>query len=309
MQIFNESPVLADEIDRLGHMNVQFYMTRVGRANRELLESLGVSDQSALTALRHTDVFSRFHQEQFEGATLRVSGGLIALAKDRARAYFEIRNAGNKQLAASFIIESTLVTLATREPCAFPANVEQHPDVIEVPAQGGPRSLQLGAPRTDVTLARLEERVVDPGPTNTMSGRFEYGIDPEACDEYGFLREGVNPMFGGRRRPPADEDGSFGPPILTTDEGHRFGWAIMETRSVSLQTPRANDTLVSVGADVALARKSRQSRRWTFVRHTGKLIGIHDHVAVALDLDERRAIEIPNSMRRDMEQNYLPDLA
>jgi hypothetical protein len=48
---------------------------------------------------------------------------------------------------------------------------------------------------------------------------------------------------------------------------------------------------------------------WAFVQQSGRLIGINDTVSIALDLDERRSIAIPNSIRETIsENNYLPDL-
>ena len=140
-----------------------------------------------------------------------------------------------------------------------------------------------------------------------MTGMFEAQVPPEACDAQGFLRPGEPLLFGGRR---SDEDAerSYGPPVLRTDEGHRFGWAIMETRAITFAEPRANTRIVGAGADVALADKTRQTRRWAFDADTDQLLQIHDSVAVALDLDARRAISIPRSMRPSIERNYFPDL-
>jgi hypothetical protein len=46
---------------------------------------------------------------------------------------------------------------------------------------------------------------------------------------------------------------------------------------------------------------------WAFVQRSGRLIGINDTVGIALDLDERRSITIPNSIREAIsENNHLP---
>jgi hypothetical protein len=96
---------------------------------------------------------------------------------------------------------------------------------------------------------------------------------------------------------------------MKTDEGHRFSWAMIETRALVFGMPSAGDQLVSIGADVAYGERWRQSRRWAFVQQSGRLIGINDTVGIALDLDERRSIAIPNSIRQAIsENNYLPDL-
>jgi acyl-CoA thioester hydrolase len=313
MQILDESPVLDSEIDRLGHMNVMHYMERAGRANDNLLRSRGLTPElrtSLNAALRPTDLYCRFHREQFAGASLQVRGGLLNIDAHRARYYFEIRNPARDEIAATFIIENALVRLNDRTLFDFPEAVVSapSPERVQIPPYGAPRSLNLEPPRMDVALAELQARVVDLGPAGMMSGQFEHTLDAADCDEYGYLREGANLMMGGRR-PPADEDGKFGPPVLKTDAGHAFGWAILETRAVNLNAPKAGRRLCSIGADIALAAKSRVSRRWTFDKDSGALLGVHDSVAIALDLEERRAIEIPGSMRSVIEQNYLPEYA
>jgi acyl-CoA thioester hydrolase len=313
MQIFDESPVLESEIDRLGHMNVQCYMARAGKANGQLLESVGLTRQLCEThaaTFRQVDVYCRFHREQFAGTVLQVLGGLLDLNDHGAKFYLEIRNPAGNQVAATFIIESALVTLAERKLIEFPDNIgAAKAEPMQIPEYGKPRSIKLEPPRADVTLQELQSRVIDLGALGMMSGRFERTVEASECDSDGYFREGGNLMFGGK--PPAqdDDDDSFGPPILRTDEGHRFGWAILETRSILLNVPRAGDLVSSIGADISIARKSRCSRRWTFDVTTGELLGINDAVAVALDLDARRAIEIPASVRSVIEQNHLPQYA
>ena len=43
--LLDESKVLAEEIDSLGHMNVRFYMERKERANRKFLQLAGVDQE------------------------------------------------------------------------------------------------------------------------------------------------------------------------------------------------------------------------------------------------------------------------
>ena len=67
MQILDESDVLESEIDSLGHMNVRFYLSRVDRANRALLEKLGILSGLEGAVVRRQDTYSRFRREQFAG--------------------------------------------------------------------------------------------------------------------------------------------------------------------------------------------------------------------------------------------------
>jgi hypothetical protein len=50
MRALYTSDIQANEIDGLGHLNVRFYMERAQRANRVLLQELGLSDEAAAPA-------------------------------------------------------------------------------------------------------------------------------------------------------------------------------------------------------------------------------------------------------------------
>ncbi|MGD8831096.1 MAG: hypothetical protein PVF57_10880, partial [Pseudomonadales bacterium] len=215
------------------------------------------------------------------------------------------------EIAAVFVITSELTDRTTRVPRELPAALRQANEQYGVllPEYARPRSLSLDPPRTDVRLADLLARIPEASEFG-MTGRRQAEILAEDCDADGVLRDDVELMFLMFRREAESRDPKqFGPPVLRTDEGHRFGWAMMETRNIELARPRAGDTVIFLGADVAIADKSRQSRRWSFVRDTGQLLGIHDTVGIAIDLDARKAIPIPRSIRAEMEAAYLPDYA
>jgi hypothetical protein len=142
-----------------------------------------------------------------------------------------------------------------------------------------------------------------------MSGRRDALVSAEDCDEQGRLNGSVDLMFVLHRPQPGEEMPKFGPPVMKTTEGHRFSWAMIETRAIALNKPKLGDHLVSIGADIALGERWRQSRRWVYIRDSGELIGVNDTVGLALDLDARRSIDIPDDLRRSIERSYLPDLA
>jgi len=314
MHTFDESRVLPEEIDSLGHLNVRFYLERVGRSERSMLAALGLTEEILRTAgmrMRPVDTYSQFRREQFEGAELAVLGGVLGTEPTRVRSYFEVRNPARDEIAAVFITTSELADRATRVPRDLPAALRQANEQYGVllPDYARPRSLSLEAPRTDVDFPDLLARIPEASEFG-MTGRRETEVLAEDCGADGVLRDDVELMFLMFRREADSRDPKkFGPPVLRTDEGHRFGWAMMETRNVELARPRAGDTVAFLGADVAIADKSRQSRRWSFVRDTGQLLGIHDTVGIAIDLDARKAIPIPRSIRAEMERSYLPEYA
>jgi acyl-CoA thioesterase FadM len=312
MQLLDEAPVLDSEIDSLGHMNVRYYLSRVDRANSRLLKAIGLNtDAHPGAGVRRYDTYSKFAREQFAGAQLQVFGGLLELTADHARCYFEIRNSAKQQMAASFITASRLIDVADQRPLAFPETLQRPNEqyAIRLPAHGAPRSLSLDPPRTDISLAELEARVPAEPTPGMMSGRRESTVDAADCAENGRLREDVDLMFVMHKPQAGEQTASFGPPVMKTPEGHRFSWAMIETRAIVLGRPQAGDRLVSIGADIAFGEKWRQSRRWAFIENTDTLIGVNDVVGIALDLDARRSIAIPAAMRETIEANYLPDLA
>jgi hypothetical protein len=254
---------------------------------------------------------------------LLVVGGILDRDPSLVRCYFEIRNPAKDQVAATFITESRLVNLLNDEVLPLANEAEQIDGVdgvnvgineqygVILPEHGRPRSLSLDPPRLDIQLAELESRIGDEPTSGMMGGRREATIMDEDCDEQGRLREDVDLMFVMHKSQlqEGEQTKSFGPPVMKTDEGHRFSWAMIETRALVFGMPSAGDQLVSIGADVAYGERWRQSRRWAFVQQSGRLIGINDTVGIALDLDERRSIAIPNSIRQAIsENNYLPDL-
>jgi acyl-CoA thioester hydrolase len=314
MQQLDASRVGPDEIDSLGHRNVRFYMARVDRASGKLLAALGLTEAelgARHAALRRIDTYSRFRREQFEGAELTVHGGTLGCVGEQVRCYFEIRNPAKDELAAHFVTGTVMSDRDGRRPLELPASVRQVNEQygVQIPDYAAPRSLSLDPPRTDVPFEKLLAEIGESAEFG-MTGRREGVIEAEDCGPDGVLRDDVDLMFAMFRRLVHTADPkSFGPPVLRTDDGHRFGWAMLETRNVELGRPRAGDAIVWLGADVAIAEKSRQSRRWAFVRATGELLSIHDSVSIAMDLDARRAIAIPRSIRSAMEHHYLPQYA
>jgi acyl-CoA thioester hydrolase len=314
MHTFEVSRVQPEEIDSLGHLNVRFYLERIGRAERAMLAALGLTRETLKNSgatMRTVDTYSQFRREQFEGAELAVLGGVLGTEPTRIRSYFEIRNPARDEIAAVFVTTSELTDRTTRVPRGLPAQLREANEQYGVllPEYARPRSLSLDPPRTDVRLADLLARIPEASEFG-MTGRREAEILEQDCGADGVLRDDVELMFLMFRHAAEGRDPKqFGPPVLRTDEGHRFGWAMMETRNIELARPRAGDTVVFLGADVGIADKSRQSRRWSFVRDTGALLGIHDTVGIAIDLDARKAIPIPRSIRAEMERCYLPEYA
>jgi acyl-CoA thioester hydrolase len=313
MQLLDESLVGEHEIDSLGHLNVRFYMVRVERANAVLMSSFGITPELLQVeglVLNRIDTYCRYYREQFVGAALTVHGGPIEVHEDRIRLFFDVRNAVKGEIAAAYIIEMQLQEISDRTPRAFTEQMRRRGEAaaVTLPAHGAPRSVPLAPPRIDLTLAQLEARVgAQRG--SFWGGSLERVVQPEECDAHGFLQPGSDLFFGARSRIPRPEGQKLGPAPLLTDEGHRFNFALAETRVTLLGTARSNDVLRIVGGDIALHEKTRHSRRWIFNLRNQQLIGVDDTVGIALDLDIRKAIPIPTAIREKLAKRLLAELA
>lgn len=312
MQVLHTSVVEPTEIDALGHMNVRFYQSRALAANQALMAKLGLDGEDCArrgALLINEDVYCRYHREQFVGATITVRGGVLEAGPERLRLFFELANDAKGEVAATFIIGVGLTSRTSRVRMSIPQPALDAADGfrIDLPAHGAPRTIDLSALRVDLAYdevaARLQEEIGDP-----MSRRMTRVIDAASCDEYGFLSEREDMMFGHLRSTPKPDE-KWGPMTFTTDEGHRFGWASLETRNVRLEQPRVGETICSLGAEIGLHAKVRHSRRWIFNLTTGRLVSLNDNVAIALDLDARRPIEIPTKVRSELDKRHLPEFA
>ena len=310
--LLHESIVDASEIDSLGHLNVRYYGERASRANYALLKLAGIILQEG-EFVRWTDTFNRFHREQFEGARLQTYGGFITSegfgdeSQDFTRAYFEIRNPDSKTLAASFVVLMNIVDSAGQvlNDLSLRQMSQESDLLIELPAHGAPRTISLKEPKS-VSLEQIEAIELEDLRSGMMSGRREGIVLPEDCDAGGRLREDVNLMYVLHRPQPGQDLSEMGPPILKDDQGRRFSWAMLETRSFQCQRPIENDVVVSIGADLLTGEKWRYTRRWMFVKESGLLLAIYDSVGICIDLDARKSIVIPPELKSAIEANCVP---
>lgn len=314
LKLLNESVVEESEIDALGHMNVRYYLTRAAEANQRVFDEAGLSNQLSTNQIfRKVDTYTQFRKEQFAGATLQTFGGLVnsegSVGLDGLRSYFEIRNPKTEALAATFIMTTQVIDTVSQQtkttPSLTPSAGRDY--LVTIPKHGMPRSLKLNTP-SPVTLEKLESVVSDDPIPGMGSGRRTGQVLPEDCDSAGRLREDLDLMFVMFRPQPGDDPDSFGPPLQRDAQGRRYSWAMLETRSVVLGRPMSGDKVISIGADVAQGDKWRQSRRWMFVRDTGVLLGISDTLGICIDLDARRAINMPDDVKAEISKNSLPEL-
>jgi acyl-CoA thioester hydrolase len=151
------SPVQPWECDRMGHLNVQFYLSRFAEAEKQLLLALGYGptrrrdDKVAVRPVRHR---IQFRRENHEGAVLRLRSGIRSVEPDRLQLYHELYEAETDTLSAT--CEATLILdrLDGAGPLALPADVTQAAQALaaqlrapEPPKPHGGRPLGSGRDR------------------------------------------------------------------------------------------------------------------------------------------------------------------
>jgi acyl-CoA thioester hydrolase len=144
------SPVQPWECDRMGHLNVQFYLSRFAEAEKQLLLALGYgptrrrSDAVAVRPLRHRIQFKR---ENHEAAVLRVRSGIRSVEADRLQLYHELYEDETDTLSAT--CEATLILdrLDGAGPLMLPQDVRAAAAALAVQLKAPPPPKPQTGPR------------------------------------------------------------------------------------------------------------------------------------------------------------------
>ena len=304
LQRLHESVVLESEIDALGHMNVRHYGERALAATAKLLERIDLPDLGvgAVTpgACDLPRLYTRYQREQLSGAPLEAHGGIVDVTERGFRFYHELRNPVREEIAATFMHDVCFPNADLEEPPVIDHAIVEALEErrIVIPEHGRPRSIDLDASTRAPTL----EDALEHG----MAMRKPRVIESALCDEAGRVSADQRPfiMWGGE---PLDGSES-GPPVYDLEGGGRMGWASLEMRSVRLGPLREGARIQSFGAPVQVNKKTSMRRFWVFDLDSGKPLLANDVVDIALHLDERRAMEIPERMRAQLEQTLREDL-
>ena len=243
------------------------------------------------------DAYLRNLREQFLGAPLLVRGGVLAVSEQRLQCYQELINTDTEEISATFAYEFELQRHTSREPLPLPDQLVQSASeaVIPWPEHGRPRSIDLQhspAQPELATLQQLDLALIQP--------RL---VEVEECDETGlYLAEQFThlPYSGERIEDPGAQW------VFETATGHTLGMADLESRQLLFSLPRAGDRIQSFRAEVEIARKTFYRNHWVYNLDSGRLISIASLISVALDLDARRAVEIPPDMRAALEARFHP---
>lgn len=302
LRVLLSNRVQEDEIDELGHLSVPFYESRALESSRRLVELTGCPlDAGAEAQLELTlvDAYLRNLREQFLDSPLLVRGGFIGASDCRLRIYQELVNSNSGDLAATFVHEFELQHQHNREPVPYDDSVIRQAlaDRVEVPEHGRPRSLDLDAPTQQLSLAEVKK-------LNLASTR-PRAITPEECTANGLLKPEMFSHLPYSGLSVEDQTMEW---VFETTDGRTLGIADLESRNVLYRLPSLGNQIQTYSATVKIGPKVFQRVHWIFNLDSNDLISWASTVALPLDLDARRSMDLPADMRSKLLQDYHPEL-
>ena len=294
------SSVQTWECDQMGHMNVQFYLDKAGQGLAALALELGLGPAAArsmgatLCAREH---HVRFLREQRPGAPFFLRAAIVDAGEDGLTVYQEMVETVSDVPAATFLIDAAWVDVASRTPRPLPEALQPGPEQrFEVPAHGRPRGLELSTPRPAPELAEADRA----GMLRTWQGE----VSRDQADDAGFLTARhfmgiVSDSIPNLLALTGGSDRSKTP---------RVGGAALEYRFVYRGHPRVGDVLTLRSGLKHVGSKAYTWCHWLFDLDSGAAVATAEAVAIALDLEQRRAIPIPDVMRANLEARVIPGL-
>lgn len=285
LKITNTSTVTEDRIDHLGHMNVRWYAADARAGTEAFIGALGADLVKALIV----DVYTRHHRERMLGEALKVRTGAIGIGDGHLRLYHELSGADDDDVGATFV--HTL---------RWPADLPTELDTIDVPERGQARSIPLDTDplRSTPTLETVRDLDLAMRTERTLTTEDTGGDDHVPLDLAAMLIWGGEGIGGGE--PVFFHKGA---------DGETIGMATMETRLSVGHLPAAGTRIQSFSATTSIAEKTSRMTSWAFDVDSGDVLVSFDVVDLAFDIDRRRSVPMPPTMRADAERRFHPALA
>lgn len=295
------SSVQTWQADQMGHMNVQFYLEQATHGLAALALKLGLGPRfidSENAKIMARDHHVRFLREQRPGAPVTIRGGVLTVQDFGMRVYLEMYNTVSEEVAASFAVDVELMELDTHETLPLPAKAKAAAKalIVDLPAHGAPRGLEIYPPRAAPTLDEAEGM----GLVFTFQGEV---LDAQ-CDRHGRLlarhfmgivSDSIPNLLGKTR----GDDRS---------KNSKVGGAALEYRFHYHTYPKSGDVLTLRSGLKQVGPKTYIWGHWLFNLETGKAVATAEAVAIALDLETRKAIAIPEDLRAHLEGMVAPGL-
>lgn len=296
------SSVQTWECDQMGHMNVQFYVAKADEGLSALGGHLGLSPRAQgndRATLVPREQHIRFHRELRPGAPFAVQAGVLLARSEGLVVYEEMQNVATGTVAATFVTRAEWTDQAVRGgglPLPVAAVAKAAPVMIDLPAHGQPRGLELTPPRPAPTLAEAE--------TLGLMTTFRGAVLREYCDTHGYM---LPRHYMGRVSDAI-------PNLIAQTRGEdrstsSTGGAALEYRLVYRVPAREGDLLILKSGLRSVSSKTYIWCHWLFDAETGECFATAEAVAIAMDLTTRKAIDIPPGMREQLERLVIPGLS
>ena len=274
------------ECDEMGHLNVRFYASRAMEGLVTLAAAMGLPDAfraNAAATLLVKDQHIRFLREARPRAALHMVAGLLDIGECETRVLQLLIHTATGEIAASF--QNVVVHATARDERPFPWSAKTRALaaglMVTAPDKSRPRSLHLAEPSGEAGVAEAERL----GLVRLRSGAISSGD----CDVFGRANIG---FFIGRV--------SDGVPALATafrgpdapPRAGNIGGAVLEYRIAYRAHPRAGDRFEIRSGLAGVDARTQRIVHWMLDPATGLAWGSAEAVAVALDLDARKIVEI-----------------
>jgi len=290
------------ECDEMGHLNVRFYIARAMEGLVSVAAAMGLPDAFRVNAgatLLVKDQHIRFLREARPRAALHMVAGILEIGDSEARIFQLLIHTATGEIAASFQNVVTHATADDERPFPWSAKTRALAAgmMVSAPERAQPRSLALELLSSGADLAAADRL----GLVRLGSGAIATGD----CDVFGRARIG---FFIGRV-----SDGvpalaaAFRAPDAAPRTGN-IGGAVLEYRIAYRLHPRAGDRYVIRSGLAGVGARTQHFVHWMIDPATGSTWGSAEAVAVALDLDTRKIVDITDADRALLKPRIIPGL-
>jgi len=274
------------ECDENDHLNVQFYYGRFEEADRQFLLLSGLNETLVgARRVRHV----RYHKELRTGDLITVHSSIAFDGPHMLTVVHEMRDGDTGAIAAT--------ALDGYEPNASSAKtLRQRFKAFQVPmsAEASPQGIPTGPANMRVTLQGLFSKGAETCFRGTVLPR-DTGVDGRADDQFALAccTDGVAHVW---QRTPMTKS-------YLNENG--LGRVAVEMK-LSWATPlKTGDTVAVVTGFTGISSKTFSMRHHLFESRTNRLAATLDVVALAMDLDTRSAIALPEEAHRDISKMLI----
>lgn len=286
----------------MGHMNVRFYLGKAhqGLANVGVTLGLGPAAVAAMGAeLVIEDQHIRFLRELQAGADLSIDAGVVEIGGSGLTLFQEVLPLAASHVAATLVSRITLRDLKSGDAVPLPDSAIQKAKelVTEIPDYGTSRSLSFGEDldgKDEADALRMGHFPVCLATIRSDQVDVEGHLYPDHF--MGHISDGIGVLFG----------------LLTKDLDEKMyersettGGAALEYRFQYINRPRVGQALKILSAPKQIMEKVYMLSHVIVDPETGELYARANSVHIAFDLVKRKAILVPDLLRKGLEAHLI----